>query len=251
MPILLAFSVLIAIYFSVHAFRTQQNYYWIGLMLGMPFLGSLIYFLVIYLPDIRQTRVGYELEGKLRKAIDPMKSLREAEKAYQVSPNVENKLRLANALVESGRSSEALDYYKEIITLPLYKEDHNVLYSYATALFENGSYNEAKDILNKLFVSSHTDQNNNKNIKLLYAKTLALLNEQANAKQIFKELMEASPSLESQLVYANTLAYWNEIDEAKEVITQLEKHFALLPKHTQRLNKETIKQARALMKSLQ
>lgn len=245
MPILFGLSILIAIYFCVHAFRTQQNYYWIGLMLGMPFLGSLIYFLVIYLPDARQTRLGYELESKLRHAIDPMKNLREAEKAYKVSPTVDNKLRLAHALVESGRAGEAVPYYQEILATPAYQQDDTILQAYARSQFESGHYTEAKQVLSSLLQSQQDPQ-----IQLLYAKTLALLNEREEAKQVFEQLMINNPSLESELFYATSLAHWGEYAQAKIRLQQLEQHYSLLPKHAQRLHKETIKQARELVKVL-
>lgn len=245
MPILFGLSILIAIYFCVHAFRTRQNYYWIGLMLGMPFLGSLIYFLVIYLPDVRQTRLGYELESKLRHAIDPMKNLREAEKAYKIAPTVGNKLRLAQALVESGRATEAVPYYQEILATPSYQQDSTILSAYATAQFESGHYAETKQILSSLSQSRQDPQ-----IQLLYAKTLALLNERLEATQVFEQIMANNPSLESELFYATSLAHWGEKAQAKSRLQQLEQHFSLLPKHAQQLHKQTIKQARELAKAL-
>ena len=45
--------VLAAIYFAVHAIRSGQSLYWLILLFSFPLLGSVVYFLAIYFPEVR------------------------------------------------------------------------------------------------------------------------------------------------------------------------------------------------------
>lgn len=83
-----------------------------SILLVFPFIGSLIYFFVIFLPDFRQFPVGYQIESKLLKTLDPQRELREALSHYEISPTVEAKVCLAKALVDNDSAYEALTYYQ-------------------------------------------------------------------------------------------------------------------------------------------
>ena len=63
----LGLHVLVAIYFAVHAVRSGQEQYWLFILFSFPLLGSVVYFLVIYLPDslnadlLRRLNAGYAM----------------------------------------------------------------------------------------------------------------------------------------------------------------------------------------------
>lgn len=248
MPFLgLGLSLIIAIYFSLHAYRTGREYYWIGLMIGAPFLGSLIYFLAVYLPDMRQSRLGYQLQSKLQRALDPGKALREAQKAVAIAPTVENRLRLAKALVDNDQATQALDYYAEIVAQPLYENDNDILLFYADALFHAGQFAQSKQQLERLF---QLNTLRDVEAQLLYAKNLALLQQNTEAKQAFEHLLANNPNLETQIYYANLLVHWGEIEQAKQLLNQVEQHIEQLPKHAKLLNSHWIKQAKTLRNQL-
>ena len=48
--------VLAAIYCAVHAIRSGQSLYWLILLFSFPLLGSVVYFLAIYFPEVRHSR---------------------------------------------------------------------------------------------------------------------------------------------------------------------------------------------------
>jgi hypothetical protein len=49
-----ALHILVAIFFAVHAVRHGRANYWLFVLLGFPFLGSVIYFFSEYLPEMRR-----------------------------------------------------------------------------------------------------------------------------------------------------------------------------------------------------
>lgn len=247
MPFLIGLSVLIAIYFSIHVYRTGREYYWIGLMLGAPFLGSLIYFLAVYLPEMRESRLGHQVESKLRKTLNPHKALQDAEKAYKATPTVQNQLLLAKALVDSERAIEAIPLYESILAQPLYQQDKNINLHFAFALFETKQFERSKEILEQ---QGLTHIQENEESLLLYTKNLIFLNEKQQAVKNFELLFQQNPSLEAQICYVEALIHWNEIEKARQTLEQIEEHINLLPKHAKRLNTQWITQVNKLRQQL-
>jgi hypothetical protein len=52
----LGLHVLVALFFAVHVVRTHQNIYWLFILFAFPMLGSIVYFLTIYLPSSKLER---------------------------------------------------------------------------------------------------------------------------------------------------------------------------------------------------
>ncbi len=52
----LGLHVLVALFFAVHAVRSGQQTCWLFILFSIPLLGSIVYFLTIYLPDLRLER---------------------------------------------------------------------------------------------------------------------------------------------------------------------------------------------------
>jgi len=78
--------LIVAIFFAVHAVRTGQQMYWLFILLAFPLLGSLIYFLAIYLPSSRLQRQATRLASTAVKALDPTREVREAQAAFAQQP---------------------------------------------------------------------------------------------------------------------------------------------------------------------
>ena len=49
----LGLHVIVALFFSIHAMRSGQQMYWLIILFSFPLLGSLVYFVAIYLPSSR------------------------------------------------------------------------------------------------------------------------------------------------------------------------------------------------------
>ena len=54
MPFLgLGLHVIVALFFAIHAMRSGQQMYWLIILFSFPLLGSVVYFVAIYLPSSR------------------------------------------------------------------------------------------------------------------------------------------------------------------------------------------------------
>jgi len=143
MPIFgLGLHVLVAIYFAVHALRHGQNMYWLFVLFAFPLLGSIVYFIVIYLPALQQSRGGVAAKRALRQLVDPQRALREARQAFELTPTLDKRLRLAEALLQNRAASEALALYREVANGP-FARDPALLAGLAEAEFETGATDAA------------------------------------------------------------------------------------------------------------
>lgn len=240
MPFLgIGLSTIIALFFAVHVIKTRQEQFWLSILLVFPFIGSLIYFFVIFLPDFRQSPVGYQIESKLLKALDPQRELREALSNYEISPTVEAKVCLAKALIDNDRANEALIYYQEVLT-GIYESAPDILLQYAYALYQVKQYKKARETLDYLREKNPnycSDEGH-----LLYTKILVALELKEEAQEEFNALISYYPSLEAASYYLQTLIEWHQISLAKEVLQKIELRIKHLPKHAKRINQTWIKE---------
>ena len=86
--------IVAAIFFAVHAIRTNQPMYWLFLLFLFPGLGSIVYAIAVWLPEMRSHRGVRRAGAKVKQLLDPGRELREATEANQLSPSVGNQLRL-------------------------------------------------------------------------------------------------------------------------------------------------------------
>ena len=119
MPYLgIGFHVIIAVFFAVHAVRTQQNMYWLLILFAFPGLGSVVYFFAIYLPGLRQTRGARAAKRAIGQLVDPNRAVREARDAFDRAPTVDHRMRLGAALLEAGEPKAALEHYEAAASGP-------------------------------------------------------------------------------------------------------------------------------------
>ncbi len=103
----LGLHFIVALFFAVHVVRTGQQMYWLIILFSFPLLGSLVYFLAIYLPNSRLQRGARKMVTTVAKTLDPTRELREAREAFDYTPTAQNQMRLAAALLESDQAAEA------------------------------------------------------------------------------------------------------------------------------------------------
>jgi hypothetical protein len=86
--------VLAAIFFAVHAIRSGQSLYWLILLFSFPLLGSVVYFLVIYLPEVRPSRGVRQAIRSAKRLMDPGQDLRNARAELARTPTLQNRVRM-------------------------------------------------------------------------------------------------------------------------------------------------------------
>ncbi len=249
MPILgIGLHVIIAIFFAIHAMRTNQDRYWFMILFAFPGLGSLIYGLMVWLPDVRNTRQGRTIENTLVNVLDPTRELRQAQEAIEIASTPDNRIRLAHALVNAKRASEAIPQYQSVLN-GIYANDPKIQTFLARAFLEAGHFREAKELLDQII-------RQNPNFKspeghLIYARALSALNERKLARDEYEVLVGYYVGLEARARYAETLLQWDDPYRANTLLDESQKLVKRMPNSARQMNQEWIASLEKSNRSLQ
>ena len=229
--------VVVAVLFAIHAVRTNQPLYWLFILFLFPLLGSLVYGIAIWLPEMRQNRGVRKVGNNVRKLFDPTRELREATHATELAPTVGNQLRLANALLEAGRASEAVPHYQRALS-GLYAGDADIQARLARALLESSRPTEARDLLDKLIAEQPDFRS--PAAHLTYARAVAACGDRDKAHEEFGVLVDYFPGLEARARYATLLHEWGDTERARKLAADALRDAQRLPAHTREGESEWI-----------
>jgi hypothetical protein len=231
----LGLHIIIAVFFAVHAVKTGRQIYWLFILFSFPLLGSLIYFIAEYLPSTRIERNVKHVSNKAMQLLDPSRELREAKAAFDLTPTVQNRMRLAAALDNAGEYQEAVAQFDACLTGP-FANDPEVNLGAARAKLHVNQAPQAIALLLNL-------RNNNKDfraeqISLLLAKAYSVINEQEKARDEFIYATTTYGSAESRAEYAIWAATHGDIKTATALKTGLDKDWKHWNKHSRAIHQD-------------
>jgi hypothetical protein len=229
MPFLgIGLHLLVAIFFAVHALRGGKQMYWLLILFSFPLLGSLVYFIVEYLPEMRQSRGGRKVVSAVVQAIDPEGELREREKEFERSPTAANQYHLGNALVALKRYDAAVDHFTKCASGP-YSQDAAFVRALANAQLMAGQWSAARAAYDRLFAIPLIEQSADD--ALGHAYVLGQLND-AGADDAFRSAVSRSNGPIARCRYAQFLIAAGRGGEAKAMLEDVQKEHRLAPEHT-------------------
>ncbi len=191
--------VLVALFFAVHVVRTGQPIYWLFILFSFPLLGSIVYFLVIYLPNSRLDRGARRAVAVAARSLDPGRELREARAAFEFTPTAQNQMRLAAALLQSGAAQEAAANYEACLTGP-FRNDLEIRYGAARAHFDSGAFARAIDCLQQIQAADPAFRA--EAVHLLLARSLAAAGRHDAARAEFTAAQRRFGSFDARAEFA-------------------------------------------------
>lgn len=237
MSLIAILHILVALGFAVHAVRTGQPIYWLFILFMFPLLGSIVYAVAIWLPEMQHSRGVRQAKGKVRQLLDPGRELREAREAHEQAPSVGNQLRLADALLAAGKAGEALPLYDSALT-GFYSRDPDIRARKARALLEAGRAGDARTLLDEL-IAEKPDYRSPV-AHLTYARAVAAAGDRDKAHEEFAVLVDYFPGLEARARYATVLRDWGDISRARELAAESLRIAQRLPAHTRTAERDWI-----------
>jgi hypothetical protein len=233
----LGLHIIIAIFFAVHAVRSGQNNYWLFILLAFPFLGSMVYFFAVYLPNSRLQRHARQLASSAVRALDPQREVREAQAAFDYSPTAQNEIRLAQALLATGQAETALTHFEASMKGP-FANDLDIRWGTAQAAYKAG---QPKVALRHLQAIAQTDIHYRAEpVGLLVAKSYAALGDQEMARKSFAFAHQQSSSFDVTAEYAIWAAEQGDWITAKQLQAELEKSMTHWGSQQRSLNRELL-----------
>lgn len=239
MPILgFGLHFVVALFFAIHAIRNGRQMYWLMILFAFPILGSIVYFAAEYLPASKLDRGVRHLSASAVNLLDPSRELREAHQAFDLTPSAQNRLRLADALLETGDISAAVAQFELCLTGPFAADPH-IQFGTARAKFLLKEYASARTLLEAIRTQSstyHPDQ-----VALLLAQVLAASGELDAARLTFEACLKTHPSINASVEFALFAISIGDISAAKQQQTALLAAWKHWPKHVRQRNKPLLK----------
>ena len=212
-------SLLISILLCVHVVRTNQQLFWIFLILFVPVLGALVYVIAVLVPEMTGGTRAKRMGMAAREALDPTREYRQSKAALDESPTVHNRMRTAAAAAQMGRHAEAEQLYAEAAQ-GIHADDPALLLGRANALIELGRANEALPLVDKLVQEQAT---RSPATALAQARVYEALGHYKEADAAYQWAAGRLPGLEALARYAAFLAHTGRKSEAADSLAEIDR----------------------------
>lgn len=230
----LGLHIIIALFFAVHALKTGRQMYWLLILFSFPLLGSLVYFFAEYLPSSKVERGVRQVSNKAIQLLDPTRELRDARQAFDLTPTVQNRMRLAAALDNAGEYNEAVEQFDACLSGP-FANDPEVCFGAAKAKLHINQAQPAVQLLQD--IRAKQKEFRPEQLSILLAQAHAANKDDANARTEFVHAINTFGSAESRAQYALWAASVGDLQTAKNLRAVLEKDWQHWNKHTRNIHK--------------
>lgn len=234
----LGLHVLVALFFAVHAIRNRREMYWLIILFSFPLLGSIVYFLMVYLPSSRLEHGVRKTASAVATVLDPGRELREAQRAYDLTPTAQNQMRLAAALLEAGQTDRAVEAYESCLKGP-FANDPEIRFGAARARLAHAEPEAAVHLLEAI-QSSHPDHRAEQ-VALLLGQAYAAAGRQAEAGQQLANTVARFGSMEARVEYAIWAAKHGDRALASQLKQEIDRHTAHWNKQTWAFNRDLMR----------
>jgi hypothetical protein len=219
----LLFTMLITVALCVHAVRTNQQPFWIFILVLLGPIGWLIYGIAVILPEMAGGARAKRMGMAARDALDPGREYRQAKVALDEAPTVHNRMRLAAAAASMGRHDEAERLYADAAQ-GIHADDPTLLLGRATALIELGRAAEALPLL--ATVAEEQAAARSPATALAEARAYEALGRAEDADAAYQWAVGRLPGLEALGRYAAFLARAGRRAEAADHLAEIDRRIA-------------------------
>jgi len=212
-------SLIFSIVLCVHAVRTNQNMFWLWVILVIP-LGNIVYLVAIVLPGLLGGTTARRMGAATRAALDPERDYRAAKHAHDDSPTVGNAMRMAAAAASLGRYDEAERLYADAAR-GIHADDPTLLLGRANALLELNRYDDALTVLEQL--GHNIEQGRSPQAALALGRACEGAGRIKEADTAYEWAAERMPGLEAMARYAAFMARHGRRPEAEAMLAYIDK----------------------------
>lgn len=234
--------VIIALLFAVHAIRNRREIYWLFVLFAFPLLGSIVYFVAVFLPSSRLEHSAARAGRALQASLDPGREVRDAQRAFELTPTAHNQMRLANALLETGQAAKAAEQYEACLHGP-FARDAELRLGAARARLASGNAAGTSALLEAL--AAEQPGFRPEQVGILLGQAYAAAGRQDEAGSQFAAAAQRFGSLEARA----ELAIWALANGKPQVagpeLEEIERTRKHMPSHSRKLNGELFRRVDA------
>jgi len=195
MPLMTILVWIVQLALIVHVLQTGRSRYWIMILIFMPLIGGLAYFVIELLPQFSGSITGQRAVRSVKQTLNPGADLRQTEAAWNQSPNVDNGRRYAEALLDSGKDEKAEEIIDQALK-GLFATEPTLLLLKARLQFEKERTGEAAKTLELL--QEHNPDFRSAEGHLLYARALEAQEQIDNAVREYSAVSGYFPGVEAR-----------------------------------------------------
>ncbi|MGJ7916245.1 PLDc N-terminal domain-containing protein [Massilia sp. LXY-6] len=234
--------IIIAIFFAVHAVRTQREMVWLLVLFLFPLLGSIVYFVAVFLPSMRLDHSAAKAGRALQAGLDPGREVREAQRAFELTPTAHNQMRLASALLETGQAAKAAEQYDACLQGP-FARDAELRLGAAHARLAGGNAAGAIALLEAL--AAEQPNFRPEQVGILLGQAYAAAGRQDEAGAQFAAAAQRFGSLEARAELAIWALANGKPQVAEPELQEIERTRKHMPAHSRTLNRELFRRVDA------
>jgi hypothetical protein len=241
-------SLVFLVICGVHVIKTGRPTYWLWIILFFSLPGCLIYFFVEMLPELRRNSTAKRIGADLVNVVDPGRNLRKLQEQLEIADTVTNRQALARYYLRARQYEEAVALYQSCLE-GVFADDPTLTFELSYALFLQGSYEEARQHLERLGSVDLGIRTADRN--LLYARTLEQLGDVDASLVAYQATLPQSRGEETRCRYAALLEKAGRTAEAKEVYEDILKRAKRSPGYYRRTERDWIIKARLALDQLE
>ncbi len=238
-----ALPIILDVLLVIHVFKTGRNTLWIFLIIFLPAVGAIAYFIVELLPELLRSRTLQATRRSVKQALDPEAQLRRLQDEAQVTQNIASSQRLAEELLRHNRFQEAAAVYRRILT-GLYAHDPDLMLGLARAQFGAGEASAARATLDEALQMNPGFRSPQGH--LLYARALEAEGNAQKALAEYQALSTSYPGAEAAVRYAQLLKAQGRVEESRTVAKELLEQARIAPAHYRKAQRDWLDSAQRL-----
>jgi len=229
-----------------HSIRNGTVWPWIYVLILLPGLGVLLYFIIEIVPGWTRSHGAQRLKRRAARAIDPNKDYRAAMRDVELVGSVDAKRGLAEQLMQRGQYADAIELYRSALT-GQFATDPALLVGIARAQICAGDGAGAQASLDTLqqadpkFVSEEAH--------MIYARALEMQGRDQEALDEYQRLVSYFAGEEARTRQAMLLDRLGRHDEARALYAQVAKNLDGAPPRYRKMQREWGEIARGALKT--
>jgi hypothetical protein len=223
-----------------HAYKNGVENRWYLFIILFPLFGCVFYLIHHFNNRSSIKNITEVVKG----VVNSNYKIEQLEAAYQFTDTFTNRVNLADAYLEVGRSEDAIKLYKESLS-GFMADDLHLRMKLLHALYVNNSYLEAVELGSIL----ERDPVFKKSLpRIAYAWALHHSGRTDSAEQIFQDMDKSNTNYEHRLEYCKFLQRLGRTEDMRSKTQELLSEIEFMRGPERKLNRETINELRELEK---
>jgi hypothetical protein len=216
----------------IDVIRHGANRIWIMALMFLPLASTIAYLIVEVLPRMKHNRHVRNAQAQIIDKLDPERELRAARDALDLAQTAANRIRYADALVERGRSAEALPFYRDAIGAG--PADYRTGEKLARCQYLTDRNEAALATLDSMTPPSAPSDKDR--VAVLRGRILEDLGRDSEAEAIYAGLVDRFPGDEVRCRYAALLLKQGRKTEARRLLDEVEHRLKRMDRHRRAAN---------------